>query len=69
MNKNSFLKLFLFAVSTILFASCENDFNEIGTDIVGNDHFEFGDKETYQANATNFIYGAAEYSNIALNPL
>lgn len=69
MNKNSYIKLFLFAIITILFASCENDFNEIGTDIVGNDHFEFGDKETYQANASNFIYGAAESSNLAVNPL
>ncbi len=69
MNKNSYIKLFLFTIITILFASCENDFNEIGTDIVGNDHFEFGDKETYQANASNFIYGAAESSNLAVNPL
>ncbi len=69
MNENSYIKLFLFALSTILFASCENDFNEVGTYIVGNDHFEFGDKETYLVNATNPFYDAVESSNLTVNPI
>ena len=42
MNKSSIFRSIL-AVTTalFLFTSCDKDFNEIGSDVIGDDHFDF----------------------------
>jgi len=52
MNNKPFLKQILFALTIIIFASCESGFNEIGTEIVGDDDFLF-EKATYEVTAFN----------------
>jgi len=68
MNKNSVLKHFLFAVAVVLFASCDDDFNELGTNIVGIDNFNFESKE-YGITAVQQDIGAVESTNLPVNPL
>ena len=42
MFKKSFLQQFALGLGAIsLLVSCDKDYNEIGTDIVGDDHFGF----------------------------
>jgi hypothetical protein len=68
MNKNSYLKYLLFALTITLFASCDSDYNELGADIIGGDNFVF-DKEDYPVNLTNQFIGASESKNLTVNPL
>lgn len=41
MNKNSFFTSFLLLVSILLFVSCDKDYNAIGDDLIGENHFDF----------------------------
>lgn len=69
MQNNSFFKL-LFLVSIVsFFASCDKDFNEIGSDIVDNDHFGLIQDTTKTVIAYNQYTGDVESSNLALNSL
>jgi hypothetical protein len=68
MNNNSFLKSLLFALTVVLFASCDNDFNALGTDIVGIDNFDL-EPETLSVNLTNQYIGAVASKNQPINPL
>lgn len=43
MNTTPFLKAAFFCLTAALFVSCDKDFNEIGSDIVGDDHFGIRD--------------------------
>lgn len=68
MNK-SFFKTVLFFLTVILFASCDKDFNEIGSDIIGEEHF-FG-TYTSEVNvvAYNNRFGAVQSNNLPINAL
>jgi hypothetical protein len=69
MQNNSFLKL-LFLVSIIsFFASCDKDFNEIGSDIVDNNHFDLNPDESNAVIAYNQATGSVETSNLSVNSL
>ena len=60
MYKKFFLKsVFISLLLSVLF-SCDNDSNEIGTDIVGNDNFETGTPENYSVKAINQSTGPVE---------
>jgi hypothetical protein len=42
MFKKTYVPKILFGLFVLtLFAACDKDFNELGTDIVGDDHFGF----------------------------
>ncbi|WP_291100364.1 MULTISPECIES: DUF4270 domain-containing protein [unclassified Flavobacterium] len=41
MYNNSFFKQILLLASVVLFVSCDKDYNEIGADLIGKNHFEF----------------------------
>lgn len=69
MIKHSFLKSILLALTIVFFASCDNDFNELGADIVGIDNFDMGTPDTYGIAATNVDVGAVETTNLPVNPL
>ena len=69
MQNNSFLKLLVFVCMVALFASCDKDFNEIGSDIIGDDHFGLIQDTTKTVIAYNQSIGAVESSNLTLNAL
>ena len=69
MQNNSIFKL-LFLVSIVaFFASCDKDFNEIGSDVIGVDHFGLIQDTTKTVIAYNQATGSVETSNLTLNSL
>lgn len=69
MYKKSFLQPILFGLITILFASCDKGFNELGTDIVGDDHFGFELDSSSTVKIYNQKLGAIASNDLAVNPL
>lgn len=59
--RTSFLKFFLLFSTAVFFASCDKDFNELGSGIVGDDHFEFKDS-ILSVTAYNQFYGNVQTS-------
>ncbi|MBC7607719.1 MAG: DUF4270 domain-containing protein [Burkholderiales bacterium] len=68
MNKVVLKKHLLLAVAFGFLASCDSNFNELGTDIVGVDNFGF-ESQQYTVNTTNVSLGALESNNLPVNPL
>lgn len=68
MYKSSYFKLALPALAAMLFVSCDKDFNEIGADIIGDDHFDFM-LETSEIIANTIPTGAVQSNNLPINPL
>jgi len=70
MYKKSFLRpILIVSLITIIFASCDKDFNELGTDIVGDDHFGFDVDSTLTVKAYNQKLGPIASNNLPINPL
>jgi hypothetical protein len=69
MNTTSFFKPILFCLTIILFASCDKDFNEIGSDIVGDDHFGFEKYTEATVLAYNQKLDAVQSNNLPINAL
>jgi hypothetical protein len=69
MQNNSFLKLLFLVCIVALFASCDKDFNEIGSDIIGDDHFGLIQDVSKTVIAYNEATGSVETSNLAINSL
>ena len=53
----------------LLLASCDNTFNEVGADIVGDTSFEFGTPKSYDAIAYTQSLGAMDSKNLPVNAL
>lgn len=69
MLNSSILKKFtLFFVGFAFLASCDKDFDGIGSDIVGDDHSDF-EKEFVDVNAFSIKTGVVETTNLPVNPL
>ncbi|WP_264520227.1 DUF4270 domain-containing protein [Flavobacterium sp. N1994] len=69
MYKKTFLHPLLFGLVTILFISCDKDYNEIGTNIVGDDHFGFEVDTTSTIKAYNQKLGEIASNNLPINAL
>jgi hypothetical protein len=70
MQNNSFFKRILFVfVTVLLLVSCDKDFNEIGSDIIGEDHFGLEQDSTKGITAYNIDFGSVESSNLPINAL
>jgi hypothetical protein len=69
MYRNSFLKQILLGLFVVLFASCDKDFNEIGTNIIGDDHFNFDRDTTFFIKASNQKLGPVASNNLDINAL
>lgn len=70
MFKKSYLQQILFGFAAVLlFASCDKDFNELGTDIVGDDHFLFERYTDASVKAYNQKLGPISSNNLPINPL
>ncbi len=70
MQNNSFFKRILFVfVTVLLLVSCDKDFNEIGSDIIGEDHFGLEQDSIKGITAYNIDFGSVESSNLPINAL
>jgi hypothetical protein len=70
MYKKSFLQPILLGLITILFAaSCDKDYNELGTDIVGDDHYGFERYSDASIVSYNQKLGPIASNNLPINPL
>lgn len=68
LNNSFFGKLAAVLLGAVCFISCDTDFNSIGTDIVGDDHFGI-DPTLYDVAASSQKTGAVQSNNLAINPL
>ncbi|ESU23697.1 hypothetical protein FEDK69T_11010 [Flavobacterium enshiense DK69] len=68
MNKFALAKKLLLLVSIVLFASCDKDFNTIGSDIVGQDYFDL-EKDSLEVFTNNFLTGPVQTNNLSVNSL
>lgn len=70
MYKKSFLQpLIIVGLFTLFFAACDKDFNELGTDIVDDDHFGFEVDSSFTTKAYNQKIGPVASNNLPINPL
>lgn len=70
MNNKSFFKSFLVVVASIaLFASCDKDFNQIGSDIIDDGHFGFLQYNDASVVAFNQGVGVVQTNNLPINSL
>lgn len=58
----------LFLVFTMVFISCDQDFNTIGSDLVGDEHFDFSSHEA-QLKAYSVKTNEVQTNNLPINPL
>lgn len=68
MNKSSFSKIVLLGFSALLVMSCDKDFNEIGADIIGDDHYAF-ERYTGEVVSNAISTGPVQSNNLPINPL
>jgi hypothetical protein len=71
MNLDSITKQILSLLVVALLVSCDKDFNEIGTDIVGgdNEHYDWEKNTDYSVKAYNQKLGPIAMNNLPINPL
>jgi hypothetical protein len=70
MNNKSFFKSFLVVVASIaLFASCDKDFNQIGSDIIDDGHYGFLKYTDASLVAFNQGVGVVQTNNLPINSL
>ncbi|WP_310557239.1 DUF4270 domain-containing protein [Flavobacterium sp.] len=68
MKNTIFLKKLSVVLIALLFASCDKDYNSLGSDIVGNENFTF-ENETFDVISYNQGVGAVETGNLEVNSL
>lgn len=71
MNLHTYFKQIVVLLSIVLLTSCDKDFNEIGTDIVGgdNDHYLFDNYSGVTVKSYNQKLDAIASNNLPINPL
>jgi hypothetical protein len=70
MLKKSYVQKILFGLIALsLLAACDKDFDELGTDIVGDDHFGFERYTDASVKAYNQKLGPISSNNLPINPL
>ena len=69
MLNNSRLKHLLAACMVLIFVSCDKDFNEIGSDVIGDDHYGLVKDDTKSIIAYNQSLGAMQSNNLPINAL
>ncbi|MFY8182459.1 MAG: DUF4270 domain-containing protein [Flavobacterium sp.] len=68
MKFNFLFKTFIIGLSILFFASCDKDFNELGSEIVGNDNYSLN-KEAIDVVAYNQNIGVYRTSDLPINSL
>jgi len=69
MNFSSFFKILFVSLTLSFFTSCDKDFNEIGSDIIGDDHFGLDRDTSTSVIAFNQKLGAVQTNNLPINSL
>ncbi len=69
MQNQSFYKILLLISIVAFFAACDKDFNEIGLDVIGDDHFGLIKDDSQTVLAYNTATGQVETSNLPVNSL
>lgn len=69
MNTRFFVHYFAALIVGFSLISCDNTYNEVGSDIVGETSFEFGTPKTYEALAYTQSLGAMDSKNLPVNAL
>jgi hypothetical protein len=69
MHKNIFFTTLFFAFLISSVVSCDNDSNEMGSDIIGDNNFETGTPETYAVIADDEPTGPVETLDLPINAL
>ncbi|NUY80325.1 DUF4270 domain-containing protein [Flavobacterium sp. MAH-1] len=65
---SKFLKTVLFFATALTLVSCDKDYNEIGTDIIGDDHYDFLKKDDYSISAASYATGPVQTNGLSLVP-
>lgn len=68
MHNNSFSKIILTAITAVFFTSCDKDFNSIGGDLIGDEHFGL-ERKSYDVLAYNQKIGPIQSNNLPVNAL
>ncbi|WP_309609372.1 DUF4270 domain-containing protein [Flavobacterium sp.] len=68
MFTHTFLKKLLVVSIVLFFASCDKDFNSLGSDIIGNENFDF-DVANFEVKTYNQKVNAIQTNNLAINQL
>lgn len=68
MRNNSFFKIILIAITVVFFVSCDKDFNSIGGDLVGDDHFGL-EGTSYDVLSYNQKVNPVQSNNLPVNAL
>jgi hypothetical protein len=69
MQNKSIYKLLILVGIVAFFAACDKDFNEIGSDVIGDDHFGLIKDDSQTVLAYNTAIGQVETSNLPVNSL
>lgn len=69
MKFNFLFKTLFIALTLVLFASCDKDFNELGSDLVNDDHYQFEKDLTKTVTAYNQKVGPVQTSDLPVNAL
>jgi len=69
MKFNIYLKTFLVAFILLFIASCDKDYNEIGSDIIGDNHYGYDVDSSYTVKTYNQRTGVVQTNNLAINAL
>jgi Domain of unknown function (DUF4270) len=64
-----FLKLVFFIFAFIFLISCDKDYNEIGSGLVADNHYDFLTKDDFTVNAYNRKTGPVQTDNLEVNSL
>lgn len=67
--KRNFLKITLAAAVALTTFSCDKDFNSVGSDIIGDDHYEFEKYEVENLVAYSKATGPVQANNLPINAL
>ena len=69
MQNNLFFKCLFLSVVALVFSSCDKDFNEIGSGIIGDDHYGLLRDDTKTIVAYNQNLGSVQSNNLPINAL
>jgi len=69
MQNHSIYKLLFFISTVAFFTACDKDFNEIGSDVIGDDHFGLIKDDSQTVLAYTSATGQVETSNLPINTL
>jgi len=68
MRNNSIIKIFFLAITVVFFTSCDKDFNTIGGDLIGDEHFGLV-HDSINVLSYNQNIGPVQSNNLPVNPL